>query len=245
MGDNTNFFDKPKTDDAQGKAGADETSDTKDEGKSEEPEMVKVGDKEYSQEDLGNLVGLGQQFQEIEKKQGQPVDDIIKSWGDRGNRIGELKTQVSELEKQEITKKEEAGQQLSPEELQKKVIAEAETMGLIHKGNIDKYIDARNEAGQILANVNSVVDQAKKDGKPETDAEALVKHMQETGIKQPEKAYKDLFETELDAWKEKQLKKIDKPKLATEDTSGAGSKEPAPQKVNKGNLDDLLKAHFN
>lgn len=241
MSDNTNFFDKPVTDDSTAK----DAGEKPEEGESKEPETVKVGDKEYSQEDLGNLVGLGQKFQEIETKQGQPVNEIIKSWGDRGNRIGELKTELEESKKQEINKKEEAGEELSPEEQKRKALVEADNLGLVHKDSINQYIDARLDAVELLAETKQVVTKAEEDGKPKTDSEALLKHMQGTGIKSPEKAYKDMFETELDTWKEKQLDKIKKPGMVTEDSSTAGSKKPEPVKVNRDNLDKLLKAHFN
>ena len=68
--------------------------------------------------------------------------------------------------------------------------------------------------------------------------------MDETGIKSPEKAYKDMFETELDQWKEKQLRKITPNGIRTESSSTAGSKEPEPVVVTTQNLKTLLREHF-
>ena len=68
--------------------------------------------------------------------------------------------------------------------------------------------------------------------------------MQETGIRNPEKAAKDLYEDKIDAWKEKQIESVKKPGMVTDTTSSAGAKQPQVEAVTKDNffakIDEVL-----
>ncbi len=64
--------------------------------------------------------------------------------------------------------------------------------------------------------------------------------MAETGIKNPQKAYKDMFEDELDAIKEKKLAEIKPQGMITTNGSQAGGKQPAPVKITRANLTSLV-----
>jgi hypothetical protein len=49
-----------------------------------------------------------------------------------------------------------------------------------------------------------------------------------------------MFETELDQWKEAQLKKAKPSTFTTQTQSTAGSKQPAPVRPNRNNLGEML-----
>jgi len=61
------------------------------EEKQENAEKVKIGESEFAPEELEILVESGKRLKEIEEKQGQPVEDILKSWGQRGEVLGKYK----------------------------------------------------------------------------------------------------------------------------------------------------------
>ena len=60
--------------------------------------------------------------------------------------------------------------------------------------------------------------------------------MIDTGIRNPEKAFKDLYETKIDAWKEQQLESLRRPGMVTDSSSSAGAKQPKAEPVTKDNF---------
>lgn len=197
----------------------------------EEVEKVKLGDTEFTTEELNALVESGKRLQDIETKQGQPLDKILSSWGERGERIGEYKKQVEELSsKLEKLENPPAQEQIDKEKLKEQVINEAREFGLVTKDEalkmMEELYETRRYGERIFSKVNKIVKTAKSEGKPTTSAEELLKFMSDpSNPKDPEKAYKVMFEKELENWKEEQLKKIKQPNMVIENKSTAGGKE--------------------
>ena len=112
-------------------------------------------------------------------------------------------------------------------------MSQAEELGLVHKGNIRQFINETLAARDLLEEAEMVIEQEISVGKPKTTVEELLKHMEETGIRIPAKAYKDKFETEIDKWKEIQLAKV---------SSTAGAKQPPERTpLTKDTLSDALR----
>ena len=240
------FDDKAKTDtpaDAGGEA---------------EGEKITVGETEFTQEELGDLVGKAQKISEFEEKQGQKWDEVVESWGKRGERIGKLKAQVKEFEDantqtQTDQTQDTVNQQMTPEQQEeaKKLIGNLMGDQYVSKADVEKQMDqlyqAKREGEQMLRDVNKVVNQAKKDETPATTAEDLLKYMEDpANPKDPVKAYKLMFETEIDEIKEQKLKGIKKPAMTTQTESTAGGKEFTPPKVPSTleGLQEQLKTHM-
>jgi len=87
-------------------------------------------------------------------------------------------------------------------------------------------------------------DEAKEVGKPKTTREELLGYMDENGIKNPNSAYKLMFEDELKSWEKSQVDSLRKPGLETDGSSVAGSKAPNPVKVTKDNITEEIKYYF-
>ena len=99
---------------------------------------------------------------------------------------------------------------------------------------------------QLLGDINNTLDMASEEGLPQATVEDIIKHMQETGIKSPQKAYKDLFETEWLEHQSKKLAEIKRPKgISTITESTAGGKYPIPAKVTKDNLEQVVNDFVN
>ncbi len=113
-------------------------------------------------------------------------------------------------------------------------------LGFVSREEAQQEVEARFAARELLQDVSGVLNQAKENGNPATTPQELLNHMQETGIKNPQKAYKDMFETELDAIKEKKLSTIKSNGMVTTEASTAGSKQPATVKVTKQNLGQVV-----
>jgi len=70
----------------------------------------------------------------------------------------------------------------------------------------------------------------------------VLKHMDENGFRKPEKALKDMFEPQIDKWKEEQLAKIRPGGMFTQDTSTAGGKTaPERKPITKDKLGEAIR----
>ena len=210
-----------------------------------EPEKVKVGEKEYTQEELSRLVGLGELGAELETKWNTRLDRLYPEYTEATKERAELRKFKEEQEAKLTEEKAKKGEELTPEEIKKQALAEAEGLGLVHSGNINNFIAQFLSARDLLDDAETVLESAKGEGKPQTSVEDLLAYMDQTGIKSPEKAYKDKYEKELDTWKEEQLAKVKANGMQTIDTSTAGGKQPeTPPITNIDSLRDAMKGRF-
>ena len=215
-----------------------ENKDTIPENTQPLPEKVKVGDAEYDSEELSQLVGLGKQYKEIETKYNTKLDKVWPEYTKSQNKIKELEEElakrsqpddISELTPEQKVKAKQALEQIlggpvmTQQEFRQAYLAERQAERLIE------------EAEDLAETYNGA------DGRPVFKTEDILRHMAETGIKNPEKAYKDKYEKELDAWREQQLNKAKKPGLYTETTTTSGTKQPTEVKPNRDNLSALIR----
>jgi hypothetical protein len=211
----------------------------------QEPLKIKVGEKEYDQADLEKLVGLGEIGREMEEKWKTPIDRVFPEFtksrqalSDREKEIEELKTQVSRTP----TPQNPTGE-LS-EEQRRLALQQLENLGVGPKAIADMTRNIYREeaaARDLLDDTNRVVANASESGFPKTDPQALLNHMAETGIKNPQKAYNDMYAEELDKIKEEKLGSLRSSGMVTTSSSTAGSKQPSPNQTPK-NRSDLAKA---
>jgi len=207
------------------------------------PEVIKLGDKEYTQEELNAKVGLADKIQEFEAKQGQKVDEVFKSWGQRGERIGEMKKELEALQKEkEEAAKKPVNAEWTPE-LREQAKAQLEDL-LGGKPMTDKELEtwygSRRAGEKLLEECDDLTAEINgEDGRPKFSTEDVLKHMTETGIRNPMKAYKDKFETELEDWTKKELVAAKANPTRTTPVAPSG-KEPAPVIATKDNLGRLV-----
>lgn len=215
------------------------------ESESEEVQKIKVGENEYTQEELDKIVKVGQIGLEAEEKYNRPIDKFWPDYTKANQENKELKEELDTLKKSQVEKKVEEGQELSPEEMTARVKEEARKHGLLTQEQFDEAYMAKREGEKILENTTKVVEDAKKEEKPETDVESLLTYMKDEGIKNPQTAYKLMKETELDEWKMSKLNESKPAGLVTQEGSTAGAKQPE-QKVpqTEDELKAALKAHL-
>lgn len=213
----------------------------------QEATTVKVGEKEYSQDDLNRLVGLGEMASEMESKWNTKYDKVYPEYTKATQTLKEREAEIEALKAQVAAKQEPANSEWNDESKAqiKKALTELFGDELLTKKEAEQLYTVREQAKSLIGDVNAVIESAKEDGKPATTPEDLLKHMEATGIKVPEKAYKDMFETELDKWKEEQIKKLKPSSFQTTSGSSAGAKEPAEVQVTNSNLRALLREKFN
>ncbi len=194
----------------------------------EEPTKIKLGDEEYDQEDLSSLVKLGKIGREAEEKYQTKIDRIWPEYTKTRQEIKEIKEKAEAETKAKVESKVQAGESLTEQEQIDQALNQAEKMGIVTKRGIRQEVARVVEAKDLLSECKDLEDDISgKDGRPAFKTQDILAHMQETGLRNPEKAYKDKFEAEIDRWKEDQLKKAKPKGLVTEEKSGAGGqKEP-------------------
>lgn len=215
------------------------TEDFFDENASQEdaqPETFKLGEKEYTQDDLTRLVGLGEIADELENKWDTKIDRIMPKYTKTTQELAELRKQMAEKPAEPAKPQDYAT--LTPEQ---KDAARKQLADLGYgEDQFRNIVREELAAKELLSNIDVILDDAKENGQPVTSSRDLLQHMADTGIKNPIKAYKDMFESELDAIKEKKLSELKPAGMVTTSTSTAGSKQPAPGTKPK-NREELFK----
>ena len=222
----------------------------KEEPKVEESEKVKIGEKEYTQEELDKVVKLGEVAQEYETKWNRPIGEFYPDYTQKSQKLAEFeKADVErvkaedEAKQKEIAEKAKAGE-LTPEETKQLALQQAKELGIITKEDflpeINRVVANTMAAKQLIDDTQTVIADAVEKGQPNIEAEALLKYMDENGIKSPDKAYKLRFEPEIDKWKEEKIKGIRPSGFETQEINSAGSKVPPPP--TPLNREDLSKA---
>lgn len=212
------------------------TDDTSEETQeTQEPEKVKVGEKEYTQEELSKLVGLGEIGAEAEERYNIKLDGVWPKFGQAIDQVKKLEAELEETKQSQVQPKD-PNAELTPEEIGKQARVEAKKLGLLTVEDANEWVDRRIEAIELRKDVQSVVEEAEEKYGIKTAEDTILNHMVETGIKNPQKALKDLYEEKIDAWKEQQLQSLKKPGMATDTTATAGAKEPKVEPITKDNL---------
>jgi len=211
----------------------------------EAPEPIKLGDKTYSQEELNHLVELGSRAGEIEKTHG-PLDKVVSEFGRRAEEVGKYRKEIDELKKKYEAPQPQSGELTEEQRLMARVQLEkliggkpltAEELNT----QLDQWYTTRRSAEKLLEKCDDYQKEISgEDGRPKFVTEQILNHMQETGIRDPLKAYKDKFEPELEKWKSGELNKSKATGFVTQEPTGLTPKQPRDVKVTKENLSQLV-----
>ena len=206
------------------------------------PEKIKLGEAEYSQDELDKLVGLGKKAQEIEKNHGS-FDQYVSDYGRRSEEVGRYKKELEEL-KTKLTETAQAQPQeggLSPEQ-----IATAKTQlraiygddVVTNKQFAQLFVTYRQSEKLIEECEDYEKEVDGTDGRPKFSKDAILNHMQTTGIKKPMAAYNDMFEKEIEAWKTAKLGEAKATRMVTQESAPLTK---SPNEVRAKNENDLFK----
>ena len=201
-----------------------------------EPEKIKIGDDEFTLDEAKDLLSKGKFAKEIEEKQNIKLDKVWPGHQELSNKVRDYEKEIENLKQAKTATKVEEGVELSREEQIAQAKKEARELGITLDEDFDAKVDRKLEAIKIREDTQAVVETYAEKYGITTDEETLLNHMVETGIRNPEKAAKDLYEDKIDAWKEKQIASVKKPGMVTDDTSSAGTKEPKAEPVTKDNF---------
>ena len=213
-------------------------------------ERIKVGEEEFTQDELQRLVGLGKIGDEAEKKYKTRIDRVWPKYQQIINEKQEVEQKNREYEQKLVEAERLRQPQVQPnqgytaDQVRAEAIRQAKELGLVTKDEIAaeaRRIAVEVQQGQrLIDHISGVIDQMTEDGLPSTTVEDVVTHMQETGIRDPEKAYKDMFEQEYLKSQAEKLASIKQKGIPTIKESVAGGKSPAPIRITGDNLETLV-----
>lgn len=220
----------------------------------EKEQTYKLGDKTYSQDELSQLVGLGEMAREAEEKYNTKLDKVYPKYT---KTTQELKREREEKEKLKnmLEEKQTMSQRGITEEQKREAVEAARTLGIVTKDDMKQFLDQyfneqfpsyysqQRAADNLLDKTNSLEKEIDgKDGRPAFKQREMLEYMKEVGERDPIWAYRKKYKKELDKWEAGKLRESKSDSgFATIDKSSAGAKQPKPVKATKDNLRQLLR----
>jgi soluble cytochrome b562 len=197
-------------------------------------EKLKVGDQEFTQEELSELVGLGSKAKEVGEHHGG-FDKFVSEFGKKSQRIGELQEKLDEFNTAKQT-----GDAEGVEDSLEQARDAARKLGIVLKDDLDSYYENRRQGERLLESCQSLEETIDgSDGRPKFEAKEVLEFMAENpGFKDPNKAYEALHMDEMTSWRVAKLQKEKKGIVTQEETSL--SKQPKTVTPNRENLHSLI-----
>ena len=213
----------------------------------ETPEKIKVGEREFTQEELDRRIGLSDIALEAEEKYNRPISKFWPEYTKQNQELTNLQKENEQLKQTRFTPQTT----IDPTDEEKVASQVKETLGKYGYAPMkDVEERARAIASEVvsgykmLEDVNKVVAKEAADGNPQISSEDLLAYMQEKNNNDPEFSYKMKFEKELDSIKEKKLAGIKGTPLVTDAVSTAGAKVPNKIKVTRDNFQQVLNEYM-
>lgn len=207
-------------------------------------EKIKLGDREYTQDELTELVGLGEKTREIESSMNTKIDRVypeytksqqrLKEYENKLREIEEAKSRAPELNEDSIRQAREAAKKIG-------IVTEDAFTDFMGKHFRNFFIQERaaeklvEECQDLEGKYNG------NDGLPKFKTEKVLEWMKENGSRNPEQAYKMMNEKEIDDWKARKLAESKRQGLVTETSGEAGGKIPPKVSVNRDNIEELMR----
>lgn len=199
-----------------------------------------IGDKEYTQVELNDLVAKGNQYNDIETKFNTKLDKVVPDYTRASQEAAELRGRLAEIEKAQFDAKAAQGN-LSQEEIIKRAKQEAQGIGLMTDENTPALIRAEIEGYDLRRAVDREVDSLSEKG-IDADPKVILRYMDAADIESPVDAIAQLYGPQVKMWQEAELNKNKPSAIYTEGGSNAGSfKLPPDVKVTDANVMDLFR----
>lgn len=215
-------------------------------GDNVQDEKIKLGETEYTQAELNEMVGFAKTVREQEAKYNTKFDKV---WPEYSRSQTELKRLQTELEEARKTKVEiPQDEQVQIEEAKKAAkklgiltkddLAE---LGILTRQDFEQNYKVQRATERLLEDADKLEKEINGgDGRPAFKKADILQYMNDTGIQNMEVAYKIKYENELDAWKEGKLAGAKKGGMNTMESGPTVNKGPKDVKITKDNLNALV-----
>jgi len=231
----------------------DDTEENKDDS-TEESEMITVGDKEYSQDDLQSLVGLGEIGREAEDKFNTKLDKVWPEYSKKSNQLKEVQAELDELKSEKDKPVPTPGEEDQLKSMQDArdaatklgIITEDNFSEMLNKNFRTKYNEER-AAEKLLESTSGLEKEIDgTDGRPKFDQKEILEYMSETGHRSPLEAYESKYKTENDEWRVNKIieAKNGSPGLKTTEVT-ASTKQPSKVSITTDNLEQAMREALN
>lgn len=204
------------------------------------PETFRVGDKDYTQAELNDLVARGNFAKEVEEKFNTKLDRVVPDYTRSTQETAELRRKIEAMEKADLDAKAQAGT-LSREELIAQAKREAAGIGLMTDENTPSMIRTQIERYDLEKVVDSEVEDLAAKG-INADPQVIIRYMDAANIAKPADAVNQLYGAQVKIWQDAELAKTKPESVYTQANGNAGGfKLPPDVKVNEDNLMELFK----
>lgn len=207
-------------------------------------EKIKLGEKEYTQEELQEMVGIAEQTREVEKTYNTKMDKVYPAFTKVSQEKAALEKQLKEMEA-----KNQIPSDLNEDQV-KQARDQARKIGIVTKDDFAQFMQEHfRTAYQQERQAERLLDDCKSlekemdgtNGQPKFKTEEVLQWMADNGGKSPRQAYKMIYEKQIDEFKQKVLSEAKRPGMVTETDTNAGGKEPARVRVTRDNIEELMK----
>lgn len=208
-------------------------------------EKIKLGDKEYTEEELSSLVGLGQTARDLETKWNTKVDSLLPEYTKSRQELKEWQKKYEDTQKQ--LEQVKGAQNVQPsgsltEEQVQAVKTQLKSLGVQFQGDLEGWYNTRRAAEKLLEEMDDLQGEINgTDGRPKFVTQDVLDYMMETGIKKPIDAYELKYKPQLKEWETKQINATKQSNMYTTSASSSGQRNPKEVKVTKSNLDEMVK----
>lgn len=217
-----------------------------------EQPKIKVGEKEYTQDELQGKIGLADKVSEFEGKWNTKIDKLMPAYTkvtqESGEKDKKIKEYESKMNQQVENKLNKAGLTEEQKVEARKQLSELLGDEPLTKKEFEQTVNIRIldilAAQDLIESVDDIVAEAKTSGKPATTRDELITFMRENGERNPEWAYKKMFEKDLKTWEQQQLKKARPSVFSTIERTSTTKEPPAQPKPTKENMSNLIKEIF-
>lgn len=230
---------------------AEEQPEVKEEVK-EEVEKIKLGEDEYTQEELKKYVDLGKIGVEAEEKYNTSIDKVWPEFGRKSNELKETQTKLEELQKSLEQKAEpenkdvEVAKQDAREAAKKLGISLDDDFDKKLEGAFRKHYLQEREAEKLIEGATKLEKEIDgTDGRPKFEPEKVLTFMsQNAGFKDLNKAYEAMNPNEMAEWRANKILEGKKKGIITQESTPS-NKQPESVRITQDNLQSLISEVIN
>ncbi len=233
-----------------------------DAGDGGEEQKIMIGDQEFSLEEAQELVKKGQMVKEVDERYSTDISKVYPKFTKQSQILKDpkaLKRYYEDTFGDDMGGDNRGGNnfsgdnrggnnsRMSQDDEVAEALARAEEIGLATKKSVSKIVQETVQNILGARDLKKTLDKFESMGNPYEDKNLpkfrpreIIEHMRETGIRDPKRAYNDLYEPQVDQWKINKLAGSRPKPFVSERGGQAGSRKPSKVRVTDSNLKENI-----
>lgn len=213
-----------------------------------ETQKIKLGETEYTQDELNEMVGFAKNVREQEAKYNTKFDKVWPEYSRSQTELKRLKDELDEARKPRVEVPQDQQAEIERARTAAKQLGiltkdDLKELGIVTKNEFDQYYKVQRATEKLLEKADDLEKELNgSDGRPAFKRGEILQFMNDTGIQDMNIAYKIKYESELDTWKDSKLAGAKKLGMSTIESGAKGgvSKEPPQVRITKDNLNQMM-----